>query len=184
LICAHELAGQCTRVQMYTCVLQPLMYNLSLIKCWYAQIQSMTNNPNNWGKQCFQNHVSFYIAKRIFNKTRVWPCARVVILNILHVSWTRLCIWVWPVLTCPCSIIKCISVCTALWHIQWYTVYVTSCSCMMNSKFKFKWWRTTQITEANILFKKFTFYFILQKYFFFNFTALVNIFADCSDAGF
>ena len=76
-------------------------------------------------------HVMLPCVESSFN-TRVWPCACVVMLNILHVSWTRLFIWVWPVLPCPYSIIKCISTCTALWHVQWYTVHVTL-SCVMNS---------------------------------------------------
>ena len=46
-----------------------------------------------------------------------------------------------------------------------------------------KWWRTTQITEANNVFKIIV-SFKFQKYFSFNFTAFENIFADYSDAGF
>ena len=65
-----------------------------------------------------------------------------------------------------------------------YTVIHCVChKLFVYDEFKFKWWRTTQITEAKIIFKKY-FILLLQKYFFFNFTALVNIFADFSDAGF
>ena len=82
---------------------------------------------------------------------------------LLHVSWTRFFIWVWPVLACPCKSIKCISVCTALWHVQWYTVHVTLFVC---DEFKCKWWRTTQITEANIIFKIHILLFIVKIFLF------------------
>ena len=34
-----------------------------IVRVWWTQMWMMTNNPNNWGKYYFQNHILFYTAK-------------------------------------------------------------------------------------------------------------------------